>query len=388
MAADLTPPDRVPDLAEYLAGGGSLLDPTHLDAIEGGTSALAGAGLRPLADVEERRVHWLWDRWLPVGEVVLLAGVPSSGKTMVLADIAARVTTAAPMPDSPRPESVGLRQEVLYLSREEDPAISTRPRLRVAGADLARVTVLAEDATMPALTDLDLLVAQIRSTAARLVIVDTLNAALGKGADANDNRGATEIMLPLMAVARACDCTIVLVQHLNKKLGQDAMSRMSGATAWAGTARAALLLGFAPDDARDADGQRLRVLAPVKCNLGPMPRALRLRIASAETSPESPHGVPRVEWLGADDASADDLVMPSAKRDTPERGKAEQWLRDALARGPLPVDDLVSAARDAGIARATLYRAKNSMGLASGRAASGENRWWIEHDHGGTDRDR
>src|SRR5262245_24024617 len=59
------------------------------------------AGVREIAasDVTARPIRWLW-RWrLAAGKLTILDGDPDVGKTLLLVELAARVTTARPMPD-------------------------------------------------------------------------------------------------------------------------------------------------------------------------------------------------------------------------------------------------------------------------------------------------
>src|SRR5262249_5375463 len=51
-----------------------------------------------LSEVTPERVQWLWEGRLPRGKVVIVEGRPDEGKTTVVLDLAARVSTGAPFP--------------------------------------------------------------------------------------------------------------------------------------------------------------------------------------------------------------------------------------------------------------------------------------------------
>jgi hypothetical protein len=97
----------------------------------------------PLAEIAPSPVDWLWPRWLAAGHLHVLDGDPGVGKSTLLGDLAARLSTGRPWPDgapSPGPASV------ILLNAEDDAAGTTRSRLAAAGADMARVLAWASRA--------------------------------------------------------------------------------------------------------------------------------------------------------------------------------------------------------------------------------------------------
>src|SRR5436190_1910072 len=92
----------------------------------------------PLSELTPVPTDWLWPGWLAAGHLHVLDGDPGVGKSMLLGDLAARLSTGRPWPDgapSPGPASV------ILLNAEDDAAGTTRSRLAAAGADMARVLV-------------------------------------------------------------------------------------------------------------------------------------------------------------------------------------------------------------------------------------------------------
>jgi len=57
-----------------------------------------------LSDVQPRPVDWLWEGRLPKGKLVVLDGDPGGGKSTLMVDLAARISTGSPFPDGHRPE--------------------------------------------------------------------------------------------------------------------------------------------------------------------------------------------------------------------------------------------------------------------------------------------
>jgi hypothetical protein len=55
-------------------------------------------------EVTPPRLYWLWPGRIPLGRLTLLVGDPGLGKTLLVADIAARISAGLPWPDAPPPQ--------------------------------------------------------------------------------------------------------------------------------------------------------------------------------------------------------------------------------------------------------------------------------------------
>ena len=136
-----------------------------------------------LSDVTPEQVRWLWPGYIPLGKLTVIDGDPGNGKSTVMCDIAARVSTWRAMPDGTSSDLEGPAGVVL-LSAEDGPADTIRPRLDAAAADVARVALLecavsGERERGITLADLDHIEAAIATVNAALVVVDPLMAFLG-----------------------------------------------------------------------------------------------------------------------------------------------------------------------------------------------------------------
>src|SRR6266852_7031264 len=58
--------------------------------------AAASVAIR-MSDVQPRPLHWLWKYWLALGKLALLDGDPGQAKSMLLVDLAARVSSGRAM---------------------------------------------------------------------------------------------------------------------------------------------------------------------------------------------------------------------------------------------------------------------------------------------------
>jgi hypothetical protein len=327
-----------------------------------------GARVVRLADVAPEVVSWLWEGRIPLGKITVFDGDPGLGKSSMLSDLAARLSSGRPLPE----ETAGAAPaDVLFIAHEDGLADTLRPRLDAAGADATRVHVvegLAEEAgglRLPSIPgDLYALEAVIRERAIRLVVVDPLYAYLNAGTDAYSDHNVRSALAPLATVAERTRAAVVLVRHLRKTGGASALYRGGGSIGIIGIARSGLLL------AKDPDDETARVLACVKSNLGPPPASLVWRFAGGTP--------PRLEWQGHSKYSADTLVNVQANDEEGRSAmdEARAFLRVILDAGPVLATDVMRQARQAGISDPTLRRAKSQLGVAAGKTSFGGKWEW------------
>jgi hypothetical protein len=113
------------------------------------------------------------------------------------------------------------------------------------------------------------------------------------------------------------------------------------------------------------DDPRRRILAPLKCNLAVFPPALEWSLESAAG------GVAVVRWAGVSDLTAERLLEGGDRDERRAGTDAEVFLRDELAQGARPAEDLIAAARRLGIATRTLRRAADTLGVRKQRRGFG-----------------
>jgi hypothetical protein len=333
-----------------------------------------GAGARLLAEVERVPVRWLWPDRIPLGKLTVVEGDPAVGKSTVVYDLAARYSSGAEWPDGQQGGGGG---RVLLLSAEDDAADTIVPRLMAAGADLSRIclwdraVVWDEDGersvpiTFP--DHLPYLHGQVRSFAARLVIVDVLMAYLSAQIDSHKDQSVRVLLSRMSDLAAATGAAIVLVRHLNKGGSGPAIYRGGGSIGIIGAARA----GF--QVIADSDVPDRRLFTCVKSNLATKAPTLAYRL-----EPVAGLNVARVVWEDRPDPrSADELHAASAAAPTKFAAAAE-WLDlyGATHTWEAQSADVIREAAEHGIARATLYRAAEHAGIVrSTRGGSGRWRW-------------
>lgn len=334
-------------------------------------------GLVALSSLRAEQVSWLWDGRLPLGKVVVIDGDPATGKSTLTLDIAARVSTGRAWPDGASCRRGG----VLLLSAEDGLEDTIVPRLDAAGADrsmicaLSSVPIRGDDGEVkphaPVLPrDIPYLRTVITSRGIRLVVVDVLMAYLNGKVDSYRDQDVRGVLSQLAALAEDTGCTIVLLRHLNKAGGSNALYRGGGSIGIVGAARSAFLV------ARDPDDPDLRYLAVTKSNLGPEPPTLAYRLVATDL------GCARVEWEAepVPHTAAQLLSGPVSEDEKSERNECADWLSGfLLARGgSAPAADVRKAANIEGLAWRTVQRARDRAGVISERGGfQGGSLWSI-----------
>jgi hypothetical protein len=253
--------------------------------------------------------------------------------------------------------SPGVSGGAVLLNLEDGLADTIAPRLEAAGADLSRIASLQavhdEDGKprFPTVKDIVDIRGACEKVQAKIVIIDPLMAHLDGRVNSwrdQDIRGA------LTALARMAEDTgvaVIIVRHLNKSSGGQAIYRGGGSIGIIGAARCAYLV------AKDPEDESRRVFANFKNNLA-------REAPSLSFSVEGTDGASRIVWGGISNHGAEALLaIPSSPEERTALDEAKTFLMDLLASGPVEAKRVQKEAKAAGIADATLRRAKKALGV-------------------------
>jgi len=341
------------------------------------------------SDLTPEKLVWIWPDRIPEGKLVLLGGPPGLGKSQLTAFVSAVVSNGSHWPCG---EGSAPQGNVIFMSAEDGIEDTIVPRLMAAGADLTRVRIVAAATKMDGTgrktfslkTDVDLLEDLARQTGSvRVIIVDPISAYMG-GADGNGNVETREVLEPLAEMANRLKIAVVAVTHLNKggAGNQNALNRFAGSIAFVAAARAAFAVIEDPDD----EGRRL--LLQAKSNLGKKCEGLAFRLEQRLVAGDIVSSSIMFEGEHVS-ASIDEALNASecrgAERHT-NKDEAANFLRTVLAGGALPVLQIESEARDAGllgpespISQNKPFRlAREQLGIAPQRqGGAGANGLWV-----------
>lgn len=313
--------------------------------------ALKPSGLVMLDTVEPEPVEWLWAGRIPLGKLTIIDGDPGLGKSTVALDIVARVSKGLLMPDG----STGIEGGAVIISMEDGLAGTIVPRLKVAGAHLSKIAALRAvhdkdgKPRIPTVEDIEAIKRACERVRARIVVVDPLMAHLNGNVNSWRDQDVRGALTPLCKLADELGIAVIVVRHLNKTSGVQAIYRGGGTIGIIGAARCAFLV------AKDPEDETRRIFAGVKNNLALLPPSLSFAIEGAENAS-------RVSWGGISDHRADALLaIPSSPEERTALDEAKKFLKDLLANGPVETKGVQKEAKAAGIAERTLDRAKETL---------------------------
>jgi len=264
-----------------------------------------------LSQVQGEEVHWLWQRRLPLGKLTTLDGDPGLGKSNLTLDIAARVSTGREMPDGTPGIAGGAG--VVLIAPEDGLADTIQPRLQRAGANLSRIVSISSIPTLNPNTnytyerpfmlpfDFKILQKAIERVQAKLVVIDPLMAIFSSKDTYKDNE-VRMALAPVQRLIEQAGTACLMVRHLSKTSGTNALYRAGGSIAFIAIARSGLMVLKDPTD------ESKRVLAHVKSNLSVGAANLSFSVASDED-----HGGdnrPYIRWLGATTHTIQELLNP------------------------------------------------------------------------------
>lgn len=321
-----------------------------------------------LSEIEAKPISWLWPGRIARGKPTMIAGHPGLGKSQTTASLAAVVTTGGRWPVDRSTCPLG---NVLFLSAEDDPADTIRPRLEAAGADVSRVHILKAvvdryDANGEEvhrsfnlkgdIRRLEEAIAEIGDVA--LVVIDPVSAYLGS-TESHNNAEVRALLAPLSEMAARQSVAVVLVSHLNKGgSGGEALMRVTGSLAFVAAARAAFIV------AKDPEDEARRLFIPAKNNIAKDQGGLAFRIAPATLANGIETSLVMWDAEPVNNVTADEVLMiPTDPEQRSAMEEAKTFLQGLLADAPLSAKEVLSNARDAGHADKTIRRASKSLGI-------------------------
>jgi putative DNA primase/helicase len=329
-----------------------------------------------LADVVAKPIEWQWRGRIGKGMLNLIAGDPGVGKTTVTLDLAAHVTMGTPWPDDP----TATRRDpgwVLLLGGEDGLADTVKPRLEAAGADCQRIVALpgkkrlnakGEEVVEPlTLADVQMLEEMLKKYPdIEEVIIDPIGEFYGDK-DQNGESDTREMLRRIRALAQKYNVAVIIVAHQNKATGSAAIHRVLGSIGLVGIVRSAWLVAKHPTD------RNLRVFVPIKQNLAATTGlAFKLNTVGEVANivwQEGEVTLTADEVLAAGHAHGDGEDSAGEDRRSAVAA-AHDFLRDALADGPVESKELREQAKAAGVSWASIMRAKH-RGAARHRKTQG-----------------
>lgn len=322
---------------------------------------MAPLKLISLADVKAEQPAWLWKDWIARGVLTFMVGEPGVGKSSISWDLLARHTSGAGWPDG-SPSQVG---RGLVISGEDHLASWIVPQLRLYGADIGMLhsidlgTTSAGERTLRLDTDCGLLEAHVRDSGVSLVVIDPLDAFLGE-VNPNHSSEIRRITTGLVGMAARTGAAVVVLHHFNKNEKGSTINRVAGSVDIVGAARTVLYV------VGDQSSSRARAVFVAKSNLGQRPRAMLYEQESGA----------RLRWSHAPEGFDGSKSLAGRRDGVVEEAEAFLVVLMEEHDGEVRSSLILDQARDAGISKHALDRAKASLGIRSERRG-GSNGYWV-----------
>jgi hypothetical protein len=324
------------------------------------------ADLIQLSRIEAKPVEWLWYPYVPIAMLTMLNGDPGVGKSYVALAMAADISNGR-TPYSGEPCQP---LNTLYLTIENSAAEVLRPRFDNLQGNPERFHLLRGSITGPegdrasygsvSLSDVALLDEALQRTNAGLAVIDPVQSYLGANVDFHRCNETRPILDGLFRLAEKHRCSFLLLRHLSKQQSGRVIHRGIGTIDFTGAVRSELLAGSAPDNPKH------HALAHIKTNLGPIGDTVGYEIDA----------MGRFRWKDPEGLTASAMLAPETNPDEKSvLDEAQGFLREALAEGPRPVKELLSASRKNGISEPTLRRAKAKLGVISEKPPERDAPW-------------
>jgi putative DNA primase/helicase len=313
--------------------------------------------------IKPEMTDWLWKDWLAAGELNLIAGVPSTGKTTLALSFAAAISAGNSWPDGTRAPT----GNVIIWSGEDDFKKTIYPRLLRMGADRDHIMpiearILKDGGERPFYPPTDIPALQETITSmpggASLLIIDPIVSAIGSKANSHNNVETRNALQPIRDLAEATGCAVLGITHFAKgTAGRSPIERIIGSQAFGALPRSVMIA------AKNESGDPARLLIRTKCNLGEDGGGFGYDLIAGPLHEYPEITAIRVDWRGFVEGSPESLLAMAegewqAKQSIPSRlEEAKAFLAQALENGERPQKELEAEALKLGISLITLRRA-------------------------------
>lgn len=319
-------------------------------------------------------LRWLWPGWIPRGQITMVMGDPSAGKSYFTLDLAQRIAAGTTFPDGQHIERPGT---VLYIDAENKPSMFKKRVQPWPDHQASRLYYMLPTPNMMMIDldqdlDRERLLDRIYHIRPELIIIDSYSSISLKGE--NNKEDVQRILSFMTRIARDYDCAVVIIHHLKKPqhaqmtlpaIRQLDLARLRGSGH----------LGAMPTNVLGmtligSDKNGPRNLHVVKNNLGKYPEPIGVTFKEWDQDPEVAileYGeVPNVD-------EANSLV-----------DKCTIWLNDLLEEmGPLPSSEIIEMGDEEGFNRRMIYRARKRLGdeiVDTHTSHHPDNRWALVDD--------
>lgn len=345
--------------------------------------------LTAASEIEIKPIDWIYRNWIARGKIHVIAGKPQTFKTTVMLSVMATISAGYRWPNGDQcPPGY-----CLYWSGEDSADDTLVPRLKQMGADLTRIrfiTAIDEEGKKRPFSPATDLPAIEKAIAAMewppcFIGIDPIAEMAGK-ANSNANAEMRAAMQPFFDLCDRRHIAGFGVHHLTKgSAGKDPLERLTGSIAFGAVPRIVWLAvergeeekgnDHSSDEANPiANGESKPphtrfLLARAKCSIGERDGAIGYDFAASPLYDNPDIMATRIVWGEEIDGRVWD-IMDKAEHREPEPecvpkssklGECCEWLKEQLAKEPLPANCIFARGELAGYPAITVKRAKAAL---------------------------
>lgn len=309
-------------------------------------------------EIEMTPETWLWEDRIPLGHFTNVFGVGGIGKSAIVFDWAARVTSGKEWADE-KPNQVG---SVLYFSMEQD-EIDARAKLELWGGDIKNFYIVKgtwkkkgkiEIFDLSQLMELEYTLKQFRDNPdvpdVRLIVIDPIISALGKVNDSSQS-DIRNMLEPVRPILKEYDVACIYICHSRKptvNFKESSKDRCAGSQAFTSLARVSYEVIEESEGNESLPAWEVpRVMLCAKRNGAVLPKGVYYKFTEPVARPELMNR--KLSMIEYTDHSVDMMMdtysanREREKKDEKSKNKktalnaAETWLLNILQDGPRPV---------------------------------------------------
>lgn len=308
---------------------------------------------KTLSKVKPRKVEWFWKYIIPYGMLTIMEGDPGQGKSYLAMYLASLVSTGSALPDGSTVE----QGYVTYISSEDDPSYTIRPRIDAMGGDPEFIRILNGDLTFSE-EGLETLRQELEEHPPQIIFIDPWVSFVPSDRKITDSNAIRSLLTKMREIAEDYGCAIVLIRHLTKLKQDNALYQGGGAVDIIAAARSALRIGSDPNDTD------VRIIAHFKHNVGPRSKSWAYRLVTFDDD-----GIPEIKFVGESEVDIEDLSAPTET--AKPKDAAQEFLKKQLKDGQRRATEIKDLAAQLNISSRTLERAKSSLKINSKQTKRG-----------------
>lgn len=308
------------------------------------------ASIKTLNDFDEQETTWLIPKWIPEGQIVLLAAEGGIGKTTLWCNLVAALSNGTPSVL----DSDGYTrkpQKVAFLTTEDSVSKKLKGKLRVAGANMSNIfTVDSSGGSEDVLRQLKFGTPEMKSfiqtVKPALCVFDPIQGFVPPDVNMGSRSAMRDCMSPLVQLGEEFGTTFIIVCHTNKRKGAFGRDKISDSSDLWDVARSVIMAG-------NAEEYGVRYLSNEKNNYAELQETLLFTISDDEQI-----HVTGTTWKRDRDYTQEVFQSFPCKRED-----CKNWILRQLdnSGGQIAVKNIEALAQRYGFSNSTLRKAREKL---------------------------